>query len=73
CIRDRHLLLGGDGNSAGFSPLARYLNGDNVRLYCFVRDGAQVAALSPEVAEQTETMEQAMLLLAPRGQPGDMV
>lgn len=31
-----HLLLGGDGKSADFSPLARYLNGDNVRLYCSV-------------------------------------
>lgn len=49
-----HLLLGGDGKSADFSPLARYLNGDNVRLYCFGRDGAQLAALRPEVAEQTE-------------------
>ncbi|KAA2011662.1 UDP-N-acetylmuramoyl-L-alanine--D-glutamate ligase [Escherichia coli] len=68
-----HLLLGGDGKSADFSPLARYLNGDNVRLYCFGRDGAQLAALHPEVAEQTETMEQAMRLLAPRVQPGDMV
>ncbi len=28
-------------------------------------DGAQLAALRPEVAEQTETMEQAMRLLAP--------
>ncbi len=68
-----HLLLGGDGKSADFSPLARYLNGDNVRLYCFGRDGAQLAALRPEVAEQTETMEQAMRLLALRVQPGDMV
>ncbi len=41
--------------------------------YCFGRDGAQLAALRPEVAEQTETMEQAMRLLAPRVRPGDMV
>ncbi|XNM58299.1 glutamate ligase domain-containing protein [Escherichia coli] len=46
---------------------------DDVRLYCFGRDGAQLAALRPEVAEQTETMEQAMRLLAPRVQPGEMV
>ena len=38
-----------------------------------VAHGAQLAALRPEVAEQTETMEQAMRLLAPRVQPGDMV
>ena len=68
-----HLLLGGDGKSADFSPLARYLQGDNVRLYCFGRDGAQLAQLRPEVATLTETMEQAMRAIAGRVQPGDMV
>lgn len=68
-----HLLLGGDGKSADFMPLQRYLTGDNIRLYCFGRDGAQLAALRPEVAEHTETMEQAMRLLAPRVKSGDMV
>ncbi len=68
-----HLLLGGDGKSADFSPLARYLQGDNVRLYCFGRDGAQLAQLRPEVATLTETMEQAMRTIAGRVMPGDMV
>lgn len=68
-----HLLLGGDGKSADFSSLSRYLEGDRVRLYCFGRDGAQLAALRPEIAEQTDTMEEAMRLLAPRLQAGDMV
>ncbi len=54
-----HLLLGGDGKSADF-PLARHLTGDRIRLYCFGRDGAQLAALRPEIAQQTETMEEAM-------------
>ncbi|MGL5699670.1 MAG: UDP-N-acetylmuramoyl-L-alanine--D-glutamate ligase, partial [Kluyvera sp.] len=40
-----HLLLGGDGKSADFAPLLRYLAGDNIRLYCFGRDGGQLAAL----------------------------
>ena len=40
-----HLLLGGDGKSADFSSLKQYLNGDNVRLYCFGRDGSELAAL----------------------------
>ena len=62
-----HLLLGGDGKSADFSPLARYLTGDRVRLYCFGRDGDALAAL------RTETMEEAMKLIAGRVQPGDMV
>ncbi|MDX5628928.1 MULTISPECIES: UDP-N-acetylmuramoyl-L-alanine--D-glutamate ligase [unclassified Brenneria] len=68
-----HLLLGGDGKSADFSPLLRYFQGDDIRLYCFGRDGRQLAALRPEIAEQTETMEQAMRLIAGRVAPGDMV
>uniref|UniRef100_UPI0028A8A471 glutamate ligase domain-containing protein n=1 Tax=Pseudescherichia sp. TaxID=2055881 RepID=UPI0028A8A471 len=68
-----HLLLGGDGKSADFSPLSRYLNGNNVRLWCFGRDGAELAALRPEIAQRTETMEQAMRLIAPQLKPGDMV
>ncbi|MDA3135070.1 UDP-N-acetylmuramoyl-L-alanine--D-glutamate ligase [Atlantibacter subterranea] len=68
-----HLLLGGDGKSADFSPLNRYLQGDRIRLYCFGRDGAELAALRPEVAEQTNTMEDAMHIIASKVQPGDMV
>ncbi|BBI91978.1 UDP-N-acetylmuramoyl-L-alanine:D-glutamate ligase [Serratia symbiotica str. Tucson] len=68
-----HLLLGGDGKSADFSPLVRYLQGDNVRLYCFGRDGAQLVQLRPAVATLTETLEQAMRDIACRVQPGDMV
>ncbi|CAM7760139.1 UDP-N-acetylmuramoyl-L-alanine--D-glutamate ligase [Klebsiella michiganensis] len=68
-----YLLLGGDGKSADFTPLSRYLTVDNVRLYCFGRDGAQLAALRPDVAVQTETMEQAMRQIAPQVVAGDMV
>lgn len=68
-----HLLLGGDGKSADFSPLAAWLSGENIRLYCFGRDKAQLAALRPDAALQTETMEQAMKIIAERVKPGDMV
>ncbi|MEH0875006.1 UDP-N-acetylmuramoyl-L-alanine--D-glutamate ligase [Pectobacterium cacticida] len=68
-----HLLLGGDGKSADFSPLLPYIQGEHIRLYCFGRDGQQLAALRPEIAEQTETMEHAMQLIAKRVNPGDMV
>lgn len=68
-----HLLLGGDGKGANFTPLLPYLSGDRIRLYCFGHDGAQLAALRPEVAELTETLEQAMVLIAKRVKPGDMV
>lgn len=68
-----YLLLGGDGKSADFAPLQCYLGGDNIRLYCFGRDGGELAALRPEIATQTETMEQAMRLIAPQVKAGDMV
>ncbi|WP_315709312.1 UDP-N-acetylmuramoyl-L-alanine--D-glutamate ligase [Brenneria uluponensis] len=68
-----HLLLGGDGKSADFSPLLTYIQGDNIRLYCFGRDGGLLAALRPEIAEQTETMAQAMHLIADRAKAGDVV
>ncbi len=67
------LLLGGDGKSADFSPLARYVQDEKVRLYCFGRDGDALAALRPNSAVRTETMQQAMELIAPHVQPGDLV
>ncbi|KHS83188.1 UDP-N-acetylmuramoyl-L-alanine--D-glutamate ligase [Pectobacterium carotovorum] len=68
-----HLLLGGDGKSADFSPLVPYLQGEHIHVYCFGQDGQQLAELRPDIAEQTETMEQAMRIIAERVKPGDMV
>ncbi|EKN6353283.1 UDP-N-acetylmuramoyl-L-alanine--D-glutamate ligase [Yersinia enterocolitica] len=68
-----HLLLGGDGKSADFSGLTRFLQGDHIKIYCFGRDGEQLAELRPEVSQLTKTMEQAMVLLAKSLAPGDMV
>ncbi len=67
------LLMGGDGKSADFSTLTPYLQGDNVQLFCFGRDGDAIAALRPEIATRTETMQQAMALIAPQVKAGDMV
>ena len=67
------LLLGGDGKSADFSSLARFLQGDNVRVWCFGRDRQELAALRPEVSVETETMQEAMVQIASRVKPGDMV
>jgi len=67
------LLMGGDGKSADFSPLIPWLQGDNVRLYCFGRDGDELAALRPDIAVRTETMRQAMEQIAPQVKAGDMV
>lgn len=67
------LLLGGDGKSADFSPLTRYLQGDNIRTYCFGQDGEALAALRPDIAVRTETLAEAMTQIASQVKPGDMV
>ncbi|AMG57499.1 UDP-N-acetylmuramoyl-L-alanine--D-glutamate ligase [Pantoea vagans] len=67
------LLMGGDGKSADFTPLLPWLQGDNVRLYCFGRDGDALAALRPDITVRTETMRQAMEQIAPQVNTGDMV
>ncbi|ROR05166.1 UDP-N-acetylmuramoyl-L-alanine--D-glutamate ligase [Erwinia sp. JUb26] len=67
------LLLGGDGKSADFSSLTRYLQGDNIRVYCFGRDGEELAALRPDISVQTDTMAEAMVQIAAQVKSGDMV
>ncbi|MDR0218958.1 MAG: UDP-N-acetylmuramoyl-L-alanine--D-glutamate ligase [Enterobacteriaceae bacterium] len=68
-----YLLVGGDGKDADFTPLRSYLSDSNIRLYCFGRDGHQLAELRPEISRLTETMEQAMREIAPKLAAGDMV
>ncbi|SQK76687.1 UDP-N-acetylmuramoylalanine--D-glutamate ligase [Tatumella ptyseos] len=67
------LLLGGDGKSADFTPLLPYLQRDNLKIYCFGRDGDELAALRPEVSVRTDTLQQAMAAIAPQTAPGDLV
>ncbi|PHM33585.1 UDP-N-acetylmuramoylalanine--D-glutamate ligase [Xenorhabdus innexi] len=68
-----YLLVGGDGKEADFTPLQPYLSGNNIRLYCFGRDGNQLAQLRPEISTLTDTMEQAMREITPKLVAGDMV
>ncbi len=68
-----YLLVGGDGKEADFTPLRSYLSGNNIRLYCFGRDGNQLAQLRPEISTLTDTMEQAMREITPKLVSGDMV
>lgn len=53
--------------------MRHYVQSDNVRLYCFGRDGAELAELAVEKAVQTATMAEAMVQIAAKVQPGDMV
>lgn len=69
-----HLLLGGDGKSADFTPLAPVVQKDRVRLYCFGQDGAQLMlSLRPAAVTLTATLEQAMRIIGTRVRVGDLV
>ncbi|ELM3721476.1 UDP-N-acetylmuramoyl-L-alanine--D-glutamate ligase [Edwardsiella piscicida] len=68
-----HLLLGGDGKDADFTPLLPYLQGDRIRLYCFGRDAEPLMRLRPEVSRRFDTLEQAIRALVPLTRGGDMV
>lgn len=67
-----HLLLGGDGKGADFSELKPLLNQDNIYCYCFGQDGKKLAELSSQ-SQLFDTMEQAIIALAPHLTAGDMV
>jgi UDP-N-acetylmuramoylalanine--D-glutamate ligase len=71
--RTLHWLLGGRSKGADFGALAPYFERDRVQPYCFGEAAAQLAALRPERAEQTATLEQAMQIIAQRVLPGDIV
>ncbi|MGL5798926.1 MAG: glutamate ligase domain-containing protein, partial [Plesiomonas sp.] len=67
-----HLLLGGDGKGADFSTLQPLLQPAHIQLYCFGRDGQQLAVLKPG-SVQVDTLEQAMQQIALVVSSGDMV
>ena len=67
-----HLLLGGDGKGADFSPLRPLINQPHVVCYCFGQDGKSLAALAKR-RYLFATMAQAIEFLRPTLKAGDMV
>ncbi|MGV6988595.1 UDP-N-acetylmuramoyl-L-alanine--D-glutamate ligase [Testudinibacter sp. P80/BLE/0925] len=67
-----YLLLGGDGKGADFSELAVAVNQPHIQLYCFGRDGAQLAQLSAQ-SQLFDSMQSAVAALKPHLKAGDMV
>lgn len=67
-----HLLLGGDGKGADFSVLKSAVDKAHIYLYCFGRDGKQLARLSSQ-SYLFETMQQAIESLSSNLQQGDWV
>ncbi|CRK85462.1 UDP-N-acetylmuramoylalanine--D-glutamate ligase [Candidatus Providencia siddallii] len=68
-----HLLLGGDGKSADFSPLKMHININIYKIYCFGRDAKFLAKLFPKKSIITETMEQSLHLISQNLKKGDVV
>lgn len=73
CKGHLHLLLGGDGKAADFSPLIPYLQRENMTIYCFGRDKDLLATLRPEVTVKVETMAEAIQLIAKQTKADDVV
>lgn len=67
------LLLGGDGKSADFSPLLPYLQNRRIEIYCFGQDKSELAKLKPDVTTITQTMQDAMELIARKVKNTDVV
>ncbi|UDG79319.1 UDP-N-acetylmuramoylalanine--D-glutamate ligase [Candidatus Ecksteinia adelgidicola] len=68
-----HLLLGGNGKSADFSSLTKYIKHSNIYLYCFGKDAIKLSQLNPDSSFISETLEQAMRIIICRVTPGDIV
>lgn len=72
CQGTLHLLVGGVGKGADFSPLSPALQALDVKLYCYGQDGSQFMPLHPS-ASLWENIEQIIRAVADRVEPGDMV
>ncbi|PLK58737.1 UDP-N-acetylmuramoyl-L-alanine--D-glutamate ligase [Candidatus Palibaumannia cicadellinicola] len=68
-----HLLLGGDGKLANFSPLFSLVQSNHIQLYCFGQDRHKLATLRPNTAIITKTLAQAMHIIGNKVRSGDVV
>ena len=73
CHGKLYLLLGGDGKSADFSPLIPYLQNKNLEIFCFGRDRDLLAKLAPNLTTVTETMAEAIQIIAQKVLSNDVV
>lgn len=55
-----HILLGGDGKAADFSPLKQELLAEYIYIYCYGSSADILVQLLPHKSEQFETMQQAL-------------
>lgn len=67
------LLLGGDGKGADFSSLSVYLQGQNIRVYCYGQDAESLSQLRPEISTCCADLTQAVVAIAAQVEEGDVV
>ncbi|OCG02146.1 UDP-N-acetylmuramoyl-L-alanine--D-glutamate ligase [Gilliamella sp. wkB112] len=73
CNGKLFLLLGGDGKSADFSPLIPYLKNRKLEIFCFGRDRILLAKLAPNITTITETLAEAIEIIANKVVTEDIV
>lgn len=67
-----HLILGGDGKNADFSPLQEILNNVQIYCYCFGKDGTEIAKFCKNV-EIFDNLQQVVKQIKNNAQAGDLV
>ncbi|QCI19790.1 MAG: UDP-N-acetylmuramoyl-L-alanine--D-glutamate ligase [Buchnera aphidicola (Brevicoryne brassicae)] len=67
------LLLGGDSKSANFNILKNYFKKLKIKIYCFGKDGKNLAKICKTKSIYVETLRQAMMLIAKQVVSGDTV
>ena len=76
CSGHLHLLAGGDGKNADFTPLGRACAEGSVRLQTYGRDGARIASAAQQqgvTATRHETLEAAFQAARRKAEPGDWI
>ncbi|OCG55476.1 UDP-N-acetylmuramoyl-L-alanine--D-glutamate ligase [Gilliamella sp. wkB18] len=73
CNGTLFLLLGGDGKSADFKSLVPYFKERNLKIFCFGRDRFILAKLAPNVTTVTETLSEAVQIIAKKVVSNDVV
>ncbi|QCI18769.1 UDP-N-acetylmuramoyl-L-alanine--D-glutamate ligase [Buchnera aphidicola] len=67
------LLLGGDKKSANFNLLKNDFKKLKIKIYCFGKDGMNIAKIYKNNSIYVESLKEAMILIAQKVVPGDIV
>lgn len=67
------LLLGGDSKSADFNVLKNHFKKLKIKIYCFGKDGKNIAKICKKKSIYVKTLKQAMILISKQVVSGDTV